>query len=182
MRCPELIHRFEEAVRALRVGYPEIINDESEEMIQSLPNCEEKRNYLEAMKALIAMMEEEDYMDVHNQGYLVEKYGKSLWALKRLPACAACGIRALPSDASQYRKFRLKFLGILKYSENEKMQFLEKPIEYQKVKSVYKRQKHGSDECEYFHLHPELVERNEEVDDEECELCGQCWKDGVSDQ
>ena len=143
------------------MGYPERINDESEEMIQSLPDCEEKRNYLEAMKALIAMMEEEDYVDVHNQGYLVEKYGKSLWALKRLPACAACGIRALPSDASQYRKLGLKLL--------------EKPIEYQKVKSVYKRKKHGSEEWEYFHLHPELVELNDEADDEECELCGQRW-------
>ncbi len=33
-------------------------------MILSLPDCEEKRNYLEAMEALIAMMKEEDYMDI----------------------------------------------------------------------------------------------------------------------
>ncbi len=75
MRYPELIHGFEEAViRALRVRYPEVINDESEEMMRSLLDCEEKRNYLEAMEALIAMMKEEDYMDVHNQGCLVEPY------------------------------------------------------------------------------------------------------------
>ncbi len=110
-------------------------------------------------------------------------YGKSLGALKRLPACAACGIRALPSDASQYRKLGLKLLDIYKFSENEKMQLLEKPIEYQKVKSVYKRKKHGSEEWEYFHLYPELVELNDQADEEEeCELCGPCWKDGVSDQ
>ncbi len=137
MRYPELIHGFEEAViRALRVRYPEVINDESEEMMRSLLDCEEKRNYLEAMEALIAMMKEEDYMDVHNQGCLVEPYGKSLGALKRLPACAACGIRALPSVASQYRKLGLKLLGIFKYSENEKMQLLEKPIEGSLINNV----------------------------------------------
>ncbi len=74
MRYPELIHRFEEAVKALRVRYPEEINDESEEMIRSLLDCEEKGNYVESMEALIAMMKEEDYMDVHNQGCLVEPY------------------------------------------------------------------------------------------------------------
>ncbi len=97
--------------------------------------------------------------------WLNRMYGKSLGALKRLPACAACGIRALPSDASQYRKLGLKLLDIYKFSENEKMQLLEKPIEYQKVKSVYKRKKHGSEEWEYFHLHPELVELNDEADE-----------------
>ncbi len=42
------------------------------------------RNYLEAMDALIAMMIEKDYMDVHNQGCLVQQYGKSLGALHLL--------------------------------------------------------------------------------------------------
>ena len=42
-------------------------------------------------------------------------------------------------------------------------------------KSVYKRKKHGSEEWEYFHLHSELVELNDEADDEECELCEVNW-------
>jgi hypothetical protein len=46
---------------------------------------------------------------------LISSFRKHLGVFKSLPACASCGVRALPSDADGYKSIQLKFLDVLKY-------------------------------------------------------------------
>ncbi len=94
---------------------------------------------------------------------MVEQYGKSLGALHLLIFNRL--FNNCIFSFSEYLNIPKSFSPSFLYGLASEGSALI-PHAGNRFKSVYKRKKHGSEEWEYFHLHPELVELNDEADDE----------------
>jgi len=114
-----------------------------------------------------------------------------------LPACAACGVRADPTDACDYKRHDISQLDILRYSAEQRQTLLAYPERFRRVFGFYALRSSGASSrsegqdgassgsgCDsdgrgsaaeeggedvLYHLRPELVEANGSV-----KLCGGC--------
>ena len=114
-----------------------------------------------------------------------------------LPACASCGMRAIPSDADDYQRLDLAQLECLRFTRVQEEALLRVPELYRPIHSAYLSVGTGVGDggtggtaggggdtpSLYFHLHPELVDTGEQAPHEGDEgdptrvsaiLCGRC--------
>lgn len=86
--------------------------------------------------------------------HAVRQFQAHMGAGQDLPACACCGVRALPDEAPDYVHVRVDDLDFISYSAQQEEAFQNKSPQAQQMTSSFLYQRNNR----RYHLHPELVD------------------------